>query len=121
MGYKVFVMDRLTEMYNLQKQLHDRVTKDNPRFPKNFEQRLFAIAYPIQNECTEAQNDLSWKWWSKKKDIDEQKLKDLQEEWIDIFHFWLDGAIELNMTPSDIKKVYKKKNKVNHQRQDNGY
>lgn len=112
------MVDKLNEIYDLQKALHDRVTKENPRFPTTFEQKMFAIAYAIQNEATEAQNSLNWKWWKQRTDVD---IEELKEEWIDLFHFWLDGAIELNMTPNDIKRIYKKKNQVNHKRQDDGY
>lgn len=114
-------MDKLNEMYKMQKVLHDRVTKNNSRFPNTFEQKLFAIAYAIQNECTEAQNELSWKWWKQKSELTKEKLENLQFEWIDLIHFVLDGAIELGLTPNDIYKLYKQKNEINHKRQDDGY
>ena len=56
----------------------------------------------------------SGKWWYKGSRIDEKKIK---EESIDILHFLLGIWLKLGMTEDEIVELYRKKMKVNVQRQ----
>ena len=44
-----------------------------------------------------------------------------QEEYIDAFHFMINIGISIGMTEEKIIEMYREKNKVNYQRQENNY
>jgi len=44
-----------------------------------------------------------------------------KEELVDLWHFLVQASIELGMTPDDILQEYQRKNKINRDRQKNGY
>lgn len=113
------VQDKLDRIYNEQKILSDRIRKNNNKFPTKLKDRIFMITYAIQNECTEIQNLLNWKWWRKQENIID--VEELRKEWTDITHFFIEGAIELGMTPKDILEYYLSKNNINHERIENKY
>jgi len=56
----------------------------------------------------------SGKWWYKNQHVDMEKIK---EESIDIFHFLLGLWLKLEMNEREIIDLYKKKMRVNIQRQ----
>ncbi len=43
-------------------------------------------------------------------------LTDMQEEWVDILFFWVQGAIQLGMTGNDVYDKYVEKNVKNFER-----
>ena len=100
----------------MQKELAKIIESD--RYPRSKEDRISALATAIVHESVELQRVTNWKWWKKPIDFDEQQAR---EEIIDIWHFLVQAAIELKMTPSDIVNEYSTKNKINRQRQKNGY
>lgn len=66
------------------------------------------------------------KSWSKKYDqwSDEKIINQLRltkEEYIDALHFMINIGLALNMDESEILKMYREKNKVNYDRQENNY
>jgi len=78
------------------------------------EEFLFVMTYALIDEAVEFIHELNWKPWKGKHLINYEKLK---EELIDILHFWLTLAVELNLTAEDIVEIYTAKNKVNVNRQ----
>lgn len=58
---------------------------------------------------------------TQKQIMDNSKLEYLQNEWIDILHFWVQGAQELGLDSKKTLELYLNKNKENHARQDEGY
>lgn len=91
---------------------------DLSRYPRTTEGRISALSTAIIHEAVELQRLTSWKWWKKPKPFDSAAAK---EELIDIWHFVVQASIELGMGPEDILEEYKKKNKVNRDRQTSGY
>lgn len=79
------------------------------------------------DELSEMLHELPYaKTWSKKYDSwDEEKLQEqirlTQEEYIDAFHFMINIGISIGMTEEKIIEMYREKNKVNYQRQENNY
>jgi len=72
----------------------------------------------LMHEVAEVEDDTNWKWWKTPTPINTPHL---QEELIDVFHFWVAAAIISGMTPEMILKEYERKWKINLERQANGY
>ena len=74
------------------------------------------------SECHELQDCLSWKhWYQEAKQGRQHELKDLQNarvEAIDMLFFWISICKLLGLDSQDIYRLYGKKLKINHRRQD---
>ena len=108
--------DRLDEIFKLQKGLSEKMKLD--RYPKDAESRVSALCTAIMHEAVELQRTTNWKWWKIPTKFNEVEAR---EELIDIWHFVVQASLELKLTPDDILEEYKKKNRINHERQKNGY
>lgn len=109
-------MDTLETIFSMQKELAGMM--DLSRYPTDAEGRVSVLSTAIIHEAVELQRLTNWKWWKKPTGFDNTSAR---EELIDIWHFVVQASIELGMTPSDILDEYKKKNKVNRDRQTSGY
>ena len=109
-------MDTLETIFSMQRELADAM--DLSRYPVNVEGRISVLSTAIIHEAVELQRLTNWKWWKKPTDFDRAAAR---EELIDIWHFLVQASIELGMTPSEILEEYRKKNKVNRDRQASGY
>ena len=109
-------MDTLEAIFSMQKELASMM--DLSRYPASTEGRVSALSTAIIHEAVELQRLTSWKWWKKPTPLDGAAAR---EELIDIWHFVIQASIELGMSPADILEEYKKKNKVNRDRQTSGY
>jgi len=109
-------MDTLEAIFLMQKELASMM--DLSRYPTSTEGKLSALSTAIIHEAVELQRLTSWKWWKKPTTFDNIAAK---EELIDVWHFVVQASIELGMSPADILEEYKKKNKVNRDRQTLGY
>jgi dimeric dUTPase (all-alpha-NTP-PPase superfamily) len=109
-------MDTLEAIFSMQKDLASMM--DLSRYPTSAEGRVSALSTAIIHEAVELQRLTSWKWWKKPAAFDSAAAK---EELIDIWHFVVQASIELGMSPADILEEYRKKNKVNRDRQTSGY
>lgn len=109
-------MDTLEAIFSMQKELASMM--DLSRYPASAEGRVSALSTAIIHEAVELQRLTSWKWWKKPATFDRAAAK---EELIDIWHFVVQASLELGMSPADILEEYKKKNKVNRDRQTSGY
>ena len=108
--------DRLESIFALQKGLAEMM--DLKRYPTDVEGRVAALCTAIVHEAIELQRTTNWKWWKKPTKFNEVEAR---EELIDIWHFVVQASLELNLTPDDILKEYKRKNEINRDRQRNGY
>ena len=108
--------DRLESIFSLQKGLTEMMNLN--RYPKDVEGRIAALCTAIIHEAIELQRTTNWKWWKTPTAFNDIQAK---EELIDIWHFVVQASIELNLTPDDILKEYKRKNEINKKRQKNGY
>jgi dimeric dUTPase (all-alpha-NTP-PPase superfamily) len=109
-------MDKLDSIFSIQKELASMM--DLSRYPTTMDGRVSALSTAIIHEAIELQRLTSWKWWKKPTPFDSKAAK---EELIDIWHFVIQASIELGMTPSDVVNEYRKKNKLNRERQASGY
>ena len=108
--------DKLESIFKLQKNLERMMNLD--RYPKDVEGKISALCTAIIHEAVELQRTTNWKWWKIPIVFDKEAAR---EELIDIWHFVIQASLELDMTPDDILKEYQKKNKINQERQKNGY
>lgn len=109
-------MDTLEAIFSMQKELASMM--DLSRYPTSTEGKISALSTAIIHEAVELQRLTSWKWWKKPTPFDSEAAK---EELIDIWHFVVQASIELEMSPQEILDEYRKKNKVNRDRQTSGY
>jgi dimeric dUTPase (all-alpha-NTP-PPase superfamily) len=109
-------MDKLDNIFSIQKELASMM--DLSRYPASIDGRVSALSTAIIHEAIELQRLTSWKWWKKPTPFDSEAAK---EELIDIWHFVIQASIELGMSPSDVVNDYRKKNKLNRDRQASGY
>ncbi len=110
------LMDSLETLFSIQKELASMM--DLSRYPDSIDGRVSALSTAIVHEAIELQRLTSWKWWKKPTPFDTDAAK---EELIDIWHFVVQASIELGMTPADVVNEYKKKNRINRERQTSGY
>lgn len=76
----------------------------------------------IVAELVELLEWMNWKHWKKTKVVvTPERLKEIQMEIIDIFHFWMNLCIIWEMDAEKIKELYFEKNEINYKRQDAGY
>lgn len=108
--------DSLESIFALQKGLAGMMNLD--RYPKDVEGKIASLCTAIIHEAVELQRTTNWKWWKKPIIFNEEHAR---EELIDIWHFVVQASLELNLTPEDILKEYKRKNEINRDRQKNGY
>jgi dimeric dUTPase (all-alpha-NTP-PPase superfamily) len=83
-------MDKLEDLFKLQKELAMIITSD--RYPRVKEERISSLATAIIHEAVEVQKLANWKWWKKPTEFDEAQAK---EEVIDLWHFLIQISIEL--------------------------
>lgn len=108
--------DRLDSIFELQKGLAGMMNLD--RYPTDVEEKIAALCTAIVHEAIELQRTTNWKWWKKPTKFNEAEAR---EELIDIWHFVVQASLELNLTPEDILKEYRRKNEINRDRQKSGY
>ncbi len=109
-------MDMLEEIFKMQKEYTKML--DENRFPKDKEQRISLLCTAIIHEAVELQRLCNYKWWKRPEPLDLNKAK---EELIDIIHFVIHAAIELDMDAKALFNEYAKKNAINRERQLRGY
>ena len=109
-------MDKLDTIFSIQKELASIM--DLSRYPTSIDGRVSVLSTAIIHEAIELQRLTSWKWWKKPAAFDSEAAK---EELIDIWHFVIQASLELGMTPSDVVNEYRRKNKLNRDRQASGY
>ena len=66
------------------------------------------------SEMAEVLDEVNFKWWKNKKEINEKALK---EELIDILHFFISMCIDAGMNSDEMLEIYTRKNQENLDRQ----
>lgn len=113
---RVALEDKLEGIFTMQNKL--ATTIQNHRYPFRTDERISVLCTAIIHEAAELQRLTSWKWWKTPQDFDTEKAK---EELADIWHFVVQASLELGLTPKELYLAYVNKNKINFQRQKDGY
>lgn len=108
--------DMLEKIFDEQKKLVEYLGAE--RYPRKTEERISVLMTAIIHEATELQDLTSWKWWKKPSRFE---MEMAQTELIDILHFVIQAALELQMTAEKVLDVYMDKNSVNRERKRSGY
>ena len=107
-------MDKLEKIFELQKQLDERIERDHDiHFTRDewIQKDMLAII----SELSEALMETNFKWWKVPREVDDDKL---QEELIDVLHFFISLCIRCGLTADSMFEIYTDKNKENIKRQD---
>jgi dimeric dUTPase (all-alpha-NTP-PPase superfamily) len=89
-----------------------------------FEREKFTKEYVLAMHCelTEFSDWTNFKIWRKTRHVyDDQRLKELRIELIDLLHFLINLMILWEMTPEMLEEIFLEKNAENHNRQERGY
>jgi dimeric dUTPase (all-alpha-NTP-PPase superfamily) len=71
----------------------------------------------LTDEVKEVGEEIRWKFWSKSK----SDISKIQEELVDVLHFWISLVLVSGMDARTVFQVYLKKNQTNIERQNQGY
>jgi len=112
-GAEMTMTDKLTEMYDMQTKLDQRVIAERG-IAKTVDEWVVGLTIAMESEIDEIRREVNWKWWKNDKQIDQDAL---QGEVIDMWHFLLSLSRTVGLTPNDIHRIYMEKNAENHARQ----
>lgn len=130
----------LDKIFDMQKELNDYVfaknkLKDKDGQDLNMESIMAAVSdkrlmvndlpniwlanysKAMQEELSELDEELLWKWWSK----DEIDLQNIRVELIDILHFLVSAMMCAGLDADKVYDIYQQKHSINLKRQDSGY
>lgn len=104
-------LDTLFDMqYSLDKEIE--VTRDLGGISKDVWIQRETLA--MLSELAELIDEVNFKWWKNKKEIDEDRVK---SELVDILHFFISMCLKMDMTAEELYNLYLDKNKENFDRQ----
>jgi hypothetical protein len=119
-------IDRLGEMFELQGDLQRNTYGDHPGdihqdAPGDWSTRISFIKdmkHAIDDELAEFMGEVGWKPWASSRHIN---FEAAQGELVDAFHFFMNLAMAVDMTPEMLYEKYKAKRLKNIKRQEEGY
>lgn len=103
----------LTEMYEMQTQLDERIISER-KIDRTTDEWVIGITLAMESEIDEIRREVNWKWWKNEREID---VDALQGEVIDMWHFLLSLSRVVGLSPADIHRIYTEKNAENQDRQ----
>lgn len=114
-------MDRLSQMLGMQRDLQVNAYGQDPaQLSTELKiQFLKDMKLALESELQELIDETDWKPWVQ----GERKINydGAKKELVDVWHFFLNHMLVLNMSTDELYKMYMKKRQVNANRQANGY
>lgn len=107
-------MDRLEKIFEMQKMLNDDIRNRRDLDDISKEEWIQKQTLAMISELSELLDEVNFKWWKNKKEVDEQLVK---EELVDILHFFVSMCLVYDMDGEQLYKMYMDKNKENFDRQ----
>lgn len=107
-------MDKLEQIFTLQKQLDDKIG-ENHTVNFDLETWIEKEILAIISELGEVLAETNFKWWKNNQEINNDAL---QEEIIDVFHFLISLCLKVGITPQKLYEAYLSKNTENLLRQE---
>lgn len=107
-------MDKLDEIFQKQLEFQKRVGN----IPYKDVQFIKDMTLAAMDELMESLREIPWKPWKKQQEFNMASFK---EELIDLLHFFVNLCLAAGMDSNEVHELYLLKNKVNNQRQDEGY
>jgi len=106
--------DKFELVWEAQRRLREFYKRARPEwFEESNLQRAITKTIAMLVESAETLNELPWKPWKSK----EFNRKKILEEFVDVFHFWMDALQEMGFTLDEVVDCYIKKCRKNIVRQ----
>ena len=110
---------QLDELFQLQGELNRKIGIDTLGVPEEKKPEwILNYCRALSQEIAELTDSVPWKWWAKYQSFDKQNAR---VEVVDMFHFLISLAQVLDMSAEDVCEAYRRKHKVNVERQNSGY
>ena len=107
-------MDRLDEIFRMQKALNDDIIARRHLEGISDTEWIQKQTLAMLSEMAELLNEVNFKWWKNPKPVDDHAVK---EELVDILHFFVSMCLRAGMSAEDLYRKYCEKNKENFNRQ----
>ncbi|MGI6173185.1 MAG: dUTPase [Christensenellales bacterium] len=106
--------DKLDAIFAMQKQLNDEIVEKRHLEAVTQSEWIQKLTLATLSELSEVLDEVNFKWWKNEKPVDEAKL---QEELVDVLHFFISMCLRANLTPDALYEKYLAKNEENFRRQ----
>ncbi len=107
-------MDKLDKIFDMQKMLNTDIIARRNLYDIPKEEWIQKQTLAMISELSELLDEVNFKWWKNKKDVDQQLVK---EELVDILHFFVSMCLVYDMSAEELFDMYMDKNKENFDRQ----
>ncbi len=106
--------DKLEQIFKLQQMFDDDVIAKRNLEGITMEEWLQKEVLAMLSELSELLDEVNFKWWKNKKEVDIALVKG---ELVDILHFFVSMCLKSGMDAKELFSLYKEKNKENFARQ----
>ena len=106
--------DKLETIFEYQKFFDDELIEKRNLGGIGMEEWIQRETLAMLSELAELIDEVNFKWWKNKKEVDPGKVKD---ELVDILHFFTSMCIKTGMDADELFERYMAKNKENFDRQ----
>jgi len=107
-------MDKLERIFDMQRALNEDIVRRRGLENVTYEEWMQKYALAAIAEISEMLDEVNYKWWKNKKEIDHAAVK---EELVDVLHFFVSMCLKAGLTADELFNVYNAKNKENFDRQ----
>lgn len=107
-------MDKLDKIFAMQKLLNEDIISRRSLQDISKEEWIQKQTLAMISELSELLDEVNFKWWKNKKEVDEKLVK---EELVDILHFFVSMCLVYDMDANEMFEMYMNKNKENFNRQ----
>ena len=115
------IKDRLSEMFKLQGDLQQNTYGAHPSSIETNEEKIQFIkdmVLALEDEAHEFLGEVGWKPWATSRHINREAA---QGELVDLFHFFMNLCMVVDLTPDLLFEKYRAKRMRNIARQQEGY
>jgi len=106
--------DKLDIIFNLQKSFDNEIVKKRGLEHITPDEWIQKEVLAMISELSELLDEVNFKWWKNKKEIDFNLVK---EELVDILHFFASMCLKVGMDSNEVYQRYISKNQENFKRQ----
>ena len=107
-------MDKLETIFEYQKAFDGELAEKRGLQGIGMEEWIQRETLAMLSELAELIDEVNFKWWKNKKEVDPSRVKD---ELVDILHFFTSMCIKTGMDADELFSRYLEKNKENFDRQ----
>ncbi|MDR1138698.1 MAG: dUTPase [Clostridiales bacterium] len=108
------MQDKLQLIFERQQALDAFIYAQRPKLDWDISQQLQRLAMATIVETTELVSETNYKWWKNPTQLD---MDAIQEELVDILHFFVSMCIAAGMDADMLYNLYVSKNQENYNRQ----